>query len=141
MAKKQKPVELIIPVKLTLPKGIGFDKSVELLQQLVDVGLADAAESAEDHDLFAPDAQLAVGLQAVVLPHSYAVIITLNDKFPQIGGVEHLATKEEALDKAVMLSHDQGATDSPEQVRRQLDEEGMYIPDRYSDWAVNIVEL
>lgn len=54
--------ELVARVVMTVPNDISDDKALELLNSLINVGLADAIESADDSENDNVDAQQAVSL-------------------------------------------------------------------------------
>ena len=139
--KKPETVDLVLAVKVKAPKGMLNEEVARLVQMMVDVGQADAAESADDRDIDNPDAGAANSLEVTVAPEQYVVIGTIDDKFPEVRQIEQFTDKKLALDLAVTLAKEQGATEADDQIRKELDDEGYYVPTKYAEWAVTLATL
>lgn len=70
----------------------------------------------------------------------FIVISSLHENYPQVLDVRAFTEKGPALDLAVRLAQEQGATDDEESVRRELETEGFFIPGKYSQWSVSLAQ-
>ena len=71
----------------------------------------------------------------------FIVISSLNEDYPQVLDVQAFKEKGPALDLAVRLALEQGATDDEECVRQELEDDGLYIPEKYSQWSVSVAQV
>ena len=62
-------------------------------------------------------------------------------KFPHVNQSVGTQTFEQAVDVAAKLAMRQQNSDSEEQVRKQLDLDGYYLPTKPDDWSVCINEI
>ena len=71
----------------------------------------------------------------------FVVISSLYEDHPQVLDVQAFKDKGPALDQAVRLALEQGATDDEETVHQELEDDGVYVPDKYSPWSVSFAEV
>ena len=71
----------------------------------------------------------------------FIVISSLNEDYPQVLNVLAFNEKGPALDLAVRLALEQGAMDDEENVHQELEDDGVYVPDKYSPWSVSFAEV
>jgi len=59
-----------------------------------------------------------------------------NDKYPNVQQIRQFDSRDEALTWAVQLVKEIGTVESLEQIVEELEEDGHYRPEKYSDWSV-----
>lgn len=71
----------------------------------------------------------------------YVVNQVLTSNYPYVAQSIGRNTMEEAIEVAVKLVMEQQDSDSEEQVRQELAEDGFYIPTKHAEWSVCINEV
>lgn len=71
----------------------------------------------------------------------HVIISSLHERYPCPLQVEAFTEKDAALERAVMLAKVQGASESDDDIRTDLEEVGFYIPSRYAEWSVVVAEV
>jgi len=66
----------------------------------------------------------------------YTVLSLGAGNYPCVYNCERKDSYGEAMDLAVKLCKEQGATESEEEIRNELKDEGIYVPSKHSEWSV-----
>jgi hypothetical protein len=61
--------------------------------------------------------------------------------YPIVYNCKVIKDKGEALDLAVELCLEQGASETAKEIRAELEEEGFYIPTKHAEWSVYVYEV